>query len=140
MMSPDWRQSCRRSVTEGPSETTRSMNSHASIAYRLIAAMRPDGLGAHGTGHHPQVRTGRLHAMPIRTAVLGAGALGFTVALRLAQRRHAVSDRARTAAGGLAAGFEIAGIWLEKFYHHLFRSDQRAIAMIEELGLGERLH
>ena len=42
--------------------------------------------------------------------------------------------------GGLAAGFEIEpGIWLEKFYHHLFRSDQRAVAMIEELGLGERL-
>jgi protoporphyrinogen oxidase len=42
--------------------------------------------------------------------------------------------------GGLAAGFEIEpGMWLEKFYHHLFRSDRRAVAMIEELGLGDRL-
>src|SRR5688572_14979862 len=31
-------------------------------------------------------------------------------------------------------------MWLEKFYHHLFRSDTRAIALIEELGLGDRLH
>ena len=42
--------------------------------------------------------------------------------------------------GGLAAGFQPAdGLWLEKFYHHLFRSDTRAIAMIEQLGLGDRL-
>ncbi|MGH2395245.1 MAG: FAD-dependent oxidoreductase, partial [Candidatus Limnocylindria bacterium] len=42
--------------------------------------------------------------------------------------------------GGLAAGFEVQpGTWLEKFYHHLFRSDRHAIGLIEELGLGDRL-
>ena len=75
------------------------------------------------------------------TAILGAGALGLTVALRLAQRGHAVTVIEREPLpGGLAAGFEIEpGMWLEKFYHHLFRSDRRAVAMIEELGLGDRL-
>jgi protoporphyrinogen oxidase len=76
-----------------------------------------------------------------RTAVLGAGALGLTVAMRLARLGDAVTviDR-EPLAGGLAAGFEVeTGMWLEKFYHHLFRSDTRAIAMIEELGLGDRL-
>ena len=29
--------------------------------------------------------------------------------------------------------------YLEKFYHHLFRSDRDAIALIDELGLGSRL-
>ena len=42
--------------------------------------------------------------------------------------------------GGLAAGFEIGpGMWLEKFYHHLFRSDTHAIGLFRELGLEDRL-
>jgi protoporphyrinogen oxidase len=79
--------------------------------------------------------------MPPRTAVLGAGALGLTVAMRLAQPGERVTVLEREPLpGGLAAGFEIEpGMWLEKFYHHLFRSDRRAIAMIDELGLGNDL-
>jgi phytoene dehydrogenase-like protein len=48
---------------------------------------------------------------------LGAGALGLTAALRLAQRgeRVTVIERERLP-GGLAAGFELEpGVWLEKF-------------------------
>lgn len=42
--------------------------------------------------------------------------------------------------GGLAAGFEVdPKVWLENFYHHLFRSDRRAIEMVEEMGLTGRL-
>lgn len=76
-----------------------------------------------------------------RTAVLGAGALGLTAALRLAQRGEPVTVIEREPLpGGLAAGFEPApGVWLEKFYHHIFRSDTHAIAMIDELGLRDRL-
>lgn len=40
----------------------------------------------------------------------------------------------------MAAGFEpYPGIWLEKFYHHLFRSDRQAIDLVTELGLGDHL-
>ena len=76
-----------------------------------------------------------------RTAVLGAGALGLTVALRLAQRGDEVIVLEREPLpGGLAAGFEIeSGIWLDKFYHHLFQSDRHAIGLINELGLGDDL-
>lgn len=75
------------------------------------------------------------------SAILGAGALGLTAALRLAQAGHRVTIIEREALpGGLASGFEVErGMWLERFYHHLFRSDTRAISMIEELGLGDRL-
>jgi protoporphyrinogen oxidase len=76
-----------------------------------------------------------------RTAVLGAGALGLTVAYRLAQRGDEVVVIEREPLpGGLAAGFEIEpGMWLDKFYHHLFRGDRHAIGLITELGLGDEL-
>ena len=81
--------------------------------------------------------------MSRRIAVLGAGALGLTAALRLAQRGHDVTVFEREAvAGGLAAGFQPAGPdgpWLEKFYHHLFRTDRHAVRLIKELGLGRDL-
>jgi protoporphyrinogen oxidase len=81
--------------------------------------------------------------MARRVAVLGAGALGLTAALRLAQRGNAVTVfEKELLPGGLAAGFQPAGPngpWLEKFYHHLFRSDRHAIGLIRELGLEESL-
>ncbi|HEU5370435.1 MAG TPA: NAD(P)/FAD-dependent oxidoreductase [Ktedonobacterales bacterium] len=76
----------------------------------------------------------------MRTAILGGGALGLTLALRLAQRgEQVVVLEKETLPGGLAAGFPIGEVYLEKFYHHLFRSDTTMIALINELGLGARL-
>jgi protoporphyrinogen oxidase len=78
-----------------------------------------------------------------RVAVLGGGALGLTAAWRLAQRGDHVTlfERGSTP-GGLASGFKpgaVDGPWLEKFYHHLFRTDSHAIGLITELGLGADL-
>ncbi|MGZ8515108.1 MAG: FAD-dependent oxidoreductase, partial [Candidatus Limnocylindrales bacterium] len=77
----------------------------------------------------------------MRYGVIGAGALGLTVALRLAERGHDVTVLERDPVpGGLAGSFEVApGIWLEKFYHHLFQTDRSAVALINELGLGGSL-
>ena len=81
--------------------------------------------------------------MTRRIAVLGAGALGLTAALRLAQRGETVTVFEREPVpGGLAAGFRPggdSGPWLEKFYHHLFQTDTHAIGLIQELGLGADL-
>ncbi len=81
-----------------------------------------------------------------RTAVLGAGALGLTLAYRLAQQGDQVTVIEREPdPGGLAAGFIVARtpdgapVYLEKFYHHLFRADHAAVNLIEELGLGGRM-
>jgi protoporphyrinogen oxidase len=77
----------------------------------------------------------------VHYGLIGAGALGLTVALRLAQRGHHVTILERDPVpGGLAGSFEVEpGIWLEKFYHHLFQTDKNAVAMIEEVGLGDAL-
>lgn len=78
----------------------------------------------------------------MRYGLIGAGALGLTVALRLAQQGHTVTVLERDPVpGGLAGSFEVApGIWLEKFYHHLFQTDRSAIGLIEEVGLRDALH
>jgi protoporphyrinogen oxidase len=77
----------------------------------------------------------------MRYAVIGAGVLGLTAALRLGQQGHDVTILEQSEVpGGLASSFEVApGIWLERFYHHIFGTDKRAIALIRELDLGERL-
>lgn len=83
------------------------------------------------------------------TAILGGGALGLTLAYRLALAGERVTlyEREPTA-GGLAGGFHVpppgatdeqSGPWLEKFYHHLFHTDTDAIALIDELGLSDKL-
>src|SRR5579859_65493 len=76
-------------------------------------------------------------------AVLGGGALGLMAAYRLAQAGQSVMVFEREPlAGGLAAGLHVnddPDMWLEKFYHHIFRSDKFVIRVIEELGLGDRL-
>ena len=83
-------------------------------------------------------------------AILGGGALGLTTALRLLQRGHAVTLFEREPEpGGLAAGFLVnpsatdgsaaQDVWLDKFYHHIFRSDTAVTALIEELGIGHLL-
>lgn len=73
-------------------------------------------------------------------AILGGGALGLHTAYRLASAGHAVMVfEQESTAGGLAAGFRVGDTWLEKFYHHLFKTDTTAIKLIAELGLGERL-
>jgi protoporphyrinogen oxidase len=60
--------------------------------------------------------------------------------LRLAQRgEDVVLFEREPEPGGLAAGFKVGPSYLEKFYHHLFRSDTAAQALIAELGLGDRL-
>ena len=73
-------------------------------------------------------------------AVIGAGALGMAGARRLAQGGASVTVYEREPrAGGLTAGFKVGANWLDKFYHHLFRTDRRMIGLFDELGLGDRL-
>jgi len=75
-----------------------------------------------------------------RVGVLGGGALGLGAALRLAQAGHPVMLIEREPQlGGLATGFAVGPTSLEKFYHHIFRTDTTIIGFIRELGLDDRL-
>jgi protoporphyrinogen oxidase len=70
--------------------------------------------------------------------VVGGGIAGLAAAYRLQQRGHEVQVfEASDQVGGLAAVYETAGDPLEKFYHHLSKSEETIVELAEELGLGE---
>ncbi|MBI3978265.1 MAG: NAD(P)/FAD-dependent oxidoreductase [Chloroflexi bacterium] len=76
----------------------------------------------------------------MRIGIIGAGALGLTAALRIAERGHDVVVFEREDnLGGLVASFAVGKSQLERFYHHIFRSDRAIQRLIDELGLGDRL-
>ncbi|MFI6039867.1 NAD(P)/FAD-dependent oxidoreductase [Streptomyces sp. NPDC051315] len=69
--------------------------------------------------------------------VIGAGATGLTAAYDAVRQGHAVTVlEAADELGGLAASIPVGGVPLERYYHHIFRSDRQMIELIEELGLG----
>ena len=79
-----------------------------------------------------------MHPGPTMTVgVLGAGVLGLTCALRLAQAGESVVVLEKESVpGGLAAGFPVGGAHLERFYHHLFGTDRSIVGADRRAGPG----
>lgn len=76
----------------------------------------------------------------MRYAVVGGGAAGLTLAWRLARAGESVTlYESEPRAGGLASGFRVGTAALERFYHHIFRSDRTIIRIIDEVGLLSQL-
>jgi len=72
--------------------------------------------------------------------VVGGGIAGLSAAYRLQQRGHDVRVfEASDDLGGLAAVYRTAGDPIERFYHHLSKSEETIVEVIEALGLGDRL-
>jgi len=76
----------------------------------------------------------------MRVGIIGGGAAGLAAAYELGKQGHyaEVFERAPFL-GGQASTFEVGGGQLEKGYHHLFVSDVDMVALIHELGLGDKL-
>jgi len=69
--------------------------------------------------------------------VVGGGIAGLAAAYRLQQRGHEVRVfEASDDLGGLAAVYETAGDPIEKFYHHLSKTEETIVELAAELGLG----
>lgn len=76
----------------------------------------------------------------MKVGVIGGGAAGLAAAHELTKRGHRaeVFEQAPFL-GGQASTFPVGGGRLERGYHHLFVSDRDMVALIQELGLGDKL-
>jgi len=78
--------------------------------------------------------------MKKRIAIVGAGYTGLTIGYRLSQAGFDVTIYEKeNYAGGLASGFQLDGLPLEKIWHFLYMSDHDALGLAEELGVKKYL-
>ena len=78
--------------------------------------------------------------MKKKVGVIGGGALGLTAAYRLSQKGYQVTVFEKGEdVGGLVTSLKIGPNYLEKFYHHIFRSDTFIWNLIKEIGLEDKL-
>ncbi|HEV8671757.1 MAG TPA: NAD(P)/FAD-dependent oxidoreductase [Candidatus Limnocylindria bacterium] len=77
--------------------------------------------------------------MPRPVAIIGAGVAGLVAGRELARRGHAVTLYERWPdVAGQASAFDLGGgVWIDRYYHHLFQSDSDMIALHDELLPGE---
>ncbi|WP_248896847.1 NAD(P)/FAD-dependent oxidoreductase [Haloplanus halobius] len=72
--------------------------------------------------------------------VVGGGIAGLAAAYRLQQHGYeATVLEASDDLGGLAATYATAGDDVEKFYHHLSKSEETIVDLATDLGLGDRV-
>jgi len=75
----------------------------------------------------------------LKVAVIGGGITGMSAAHELARRGVSCTIFEKDdILGGLAGSFQVNGVYLEKFYHHLFNTDTAMVGIIKELGLGDQ--
>jgi len=73
-------------------------------------------------------------------SVIGGGIAGLAAAYRLQQHGHQVHVyEASDDIGGLAAVYDTAGDPVEKYYHHLSKSEKTIVEIADELGVGDRI-
>jgi protoporphyrinogen oxidase len=75
-----------------------------------------------------------------KTAIIGGGIMGMTLALRLTKQGHSITlFEASPHLGGLASAWEINGFTWDKFYHVILLSDHKTRELLRELNLEEKI-
>ncbi len=76
----------------------------------------------------------------MKVAIIGGGMTGMSAADELIRRGvECTIYEQDDSLGGLAGSFKVDGVYLEKFYHHLFTSDTASAQLVERMGFGDEL-
>ena len=72
--------------------------------------------------------------------VIGAGAMGLAAAYHALRAGHSVDVlEASSEPGGMAAHFDFKGLSIERFYHFVCKTDAPTFALMEELGIADKM-
>ncbi|MBF0525966.1 MAG: FAD-dependent oxidoreductase, partial [Deltaproteobacteria bacterium] len=72
--------------------------------------------------------------------IIGAGFTGLAAAFELIKRGKQVTILEKSkSVGGLAGGFDLDGVTVERFYHHWFKSDQYLMDLVKDIGQEENI-
>ena len=72
--------------------------------------------------------------------IIGGGIAGLSAAYYLQQKGYQVRVfEGAEEVGGLAASYETKGDSIEKFYHHLSKSEETIVELADELGIGDKV-
>lgn len=75
-----------------------------------------------------------------RFAVIGSGPMGLMAAIDLLRAGHDVDVYERDdRIGGMSASFDFDGLQIERYYHFVCKTDHPLFALLDDLGLSDRL-
>ena len=79
----------------------------------------------------------------MKIIIIGSGLAGLSAGYKLCKSNEVLIFEKDTEIGGMAASYcqDCAGkkYFIEKYYHHIFRSDSELLALLDELDLGEEM-
>ncbi|MCD6210770.1 MAG: NAD(P)/FAD-dependent oxidoreductase [Methanophagales archaeon] len=75
----------------------------------------------------------------MKTAIIGAGLSGLCAGYELSKRGIDIAIFESKNIGGLASSYHVNDYHIEKYYHHIFRSDETILKLTDELGLNNKL-
>jgi protoporphyrinogen oxidase len=79
----------------------------------------------------------------MKVVIIGSGLAGLSAGYRLCKSNEVIVFEKDPDIGGMSASYSLehAGkkYYIEKYYHHIFRSDSELLALIKELGLEKKM-
>jgi protoporphyrinogen oxidase len=75
----------------------------------------------------------------MKIGIIGGGLTGLTAAARLTHEHEVEVFEKMPYLGGCLSSYKVNDYWIERYYHHCFSGDSSLFALIDELGLSDRL-